>query len=337
MTSARRMGEIVTRASRAADGFALTPVPLYPLAYFRIGVALVLLAQAHTLSNHLLELFGQFGIVQWAIGEVVLRPWMPRLGWLAAFLRPYGILEDGCVYITFLAHLISLSGLLLGWHTRACAIGSWSTHLLLTDSGNFAAYGLAAFAHIALTYCIVMPVGEAFSFDSWARRTAVPASSTAQLSLRVLQIHLCIVYLASGMEKARGSQWWNGEAIWRSVMQPQFAQFDLAWLAGVPALAVMATWATLVVEIGYPIFIWPRATRRLWISVTVALHLGIGLFLGLWLFSAMMITLTASAFGAAELEQARLSIRGWIGRIGGRPASRASDAPVWQRPPKFVR
>src|SRR5688500_20361380 len=120
-------------------------------------------------------------------------------------------------------------------------------------------------------------------------------------------------------------------------MYRQCVRCALAWLACGPALVVSARWAALVFEIGDPIFIWPRATRRLWISVTVALHLGIGLFLGLWLFSAMMITLTASAFGAAELEQARLSIRGWIGRIGGRTASRASDAPVWQSPTKFLR
>lgn len=322
----RRSRECIRCLLAAIRDFALAPASPYPLAYFRIGIALVLLAQANALSAHLLELFGKLGIVQWEIGEVVLRPWMPRLGWLAKYLRPYGILEDGCVYITFLIHLVALSGLLLGWHTRACALFSWFTHLLLTDSGNFAAYGLAAFAHIALTYCVVMPVGETLSFDHWAGRTAGGPSAAARLSLRVLQVHLCIVYLASGLEKAKGIQWWNGEAMWRSVMQPQFAQFDMAWLASVPALAVMATWATLFVETGYAVLVWPRSTRILWVTLTVGLHLGIGVFLGLWLFAAMMIVLTVSAFAAPELERCRLSGQHWIREVW-QLSERTSAAP----------
>ena len=50
-------------------------------------------------------------------------------------------------------------------------------------------------------------------------------------------------------------------------------------------------------ETGYAIFIWPRRTRRPWIVATVLMHLGIGLFMGLGVFAAIMIPFTLAAFG----------------------------------------
>jgi hypothetical protein len=113
----------------------------------------------------------------------------------------------------------------------------------------------------------------------------------------MVQIQLCIVYFASGLEKAMGEQWWNGEAIWRSLMLPVYNHFDFSWISRFPLLAKLGAWGTLIVEMGYPFFVWSRRTRRFWVAATIALHLGIGLFLGLHTFSALMTVLTLSAFG----------------------------------------
>jgi hypothetical protein len=53
----------------------------------------------------------------------------------------------------------------------------------------------------------------------------------------------------------------------------------------------------MLIELGYPVFIWPRRTRPVWVAATAALHLGIGVLMGLWLFSAVMIVMTVAAFG----------------------------------------
>lgn len=80
-------------------------------------------------------------------------------------------------------------------------------------------------------------------------------------------------------------------------MLPIYSQFNMSWLAWYPALTKAVGWGTLLVEIGYPIFIWPKKTRRLWIALTIGLHLGIGVFLGLEFFSLIMAILTLSLFG----------------------------------------
>ena len=111
-----------------------------------------------------------------------------------------------------------------------------------------------------------------------------------------MQIHLCIVYLFSGIEKLRGEQWRNGEAIWRAVMRPGFAMFDLSWLAAYPFLPLLACWGTMAIELGYVLLVWPRRMRHLWVLATIGMHAGIGVVLGLWSFSAVMIVLNAAAF-----------------------------------------
>jgi hypothetical protein len=59
---------------------------------------------------------------------------------------------------------------------------------------------------------------------------------------------------------------------------------------------MFAGWSTLVVEVGYVFFMWPRSTRKLWCIATIGLHLGIGLFMGLVFFSSVMILLTVCLF-----------------------------------------
>ncbi len=181
------------------------------------------------------------------------------------------------------------------------AIGAWLLHLTLMNTGFFSTYGVDLFVHIALFYGAWMPVGACLSLDRRAGRTSAAPSPLARLSLRILQLHLCIVYLTAGLSKARGLQWRNEEAIWQSVMQPQFAQFDLSWFAEVAWIPTLLGWLVVVIEIGYPIFIWGRPTGRPWLGATVAMHLGIGLVLGLWFFAAVMILLNLSAFGYALL------------------------------------
>jgi hypothetical protein len=263
---------------------------------FRIGLAGVLLLQALALMESLLPLFGSRGIVQWPVGALLTGPEVPHPSWLMAALGPMGVSAEACLRGVFVAYVAGLAGLLLGWQTRASAVLAWATHLLLMSAGPAAVYGVDTFAQIALFYCLVMPVGDALSADAWSRGRADRPSALARLSLRVLQVHLCVVYFSSGLDKAEGAQWWDGEAIWRGLMRPEFNQVDVSWLPQVPWLAVALGWSTLVIELGYAVFIWPRRTRALWAVLAIGLHAGIAVMMGLWSFSAVMIVLTSSAF-----------------------------------------
>jgi hypothetical protein len=316
------------RLALAASAFVSAPASARPLAYLRIGTAAVLLVQAFWITDSLLALYGRGGVVDWRLNESTATPNVPRLSWFSKTLAPYGVSHDASVRVVFLAYLASLTCLLLGWRTRPAAVVAWLTHLSMKVSGNLSTYGMDTFANIVLFYLMWMPVGNCLSLDRRAGRYSGAPSATARLALRVLQLHLCLIYFSSGIAKANFPEllrwlraaypdrlgwlpvaadtgaappdappdWWTGRAIWDAFMLPSTAQFDFRWMAWHPWVPMLLGWGTLLIELGYPLFIWPRRTRQVGALATIGMHLGIGLALGLWMFSAVMIVMNWSGF-----------------------------------------
>jgi hypothetical protein len=52
-----------------------------------------------------------------------------------------------------------------------------------------------------------------------------------------------------------------------------------------------------VIEVGYPLFIWMKKTRFVWLVCILGMHVAIGLTMGLYLFALVMIVLNLAAFG----------------------------------------
>lgn len=267
------------------------------LGFFRIGIALLSLVQLWLVSDQLLLLYGHLGLMQWVISDTVKSPYLPSLGPIATYLQPVGLTGDQYVYLASGLYTFCLLALLVGWQTRLAAIGAWLTQMTLTNSSFFSVYGVDTMLSIGLFHCAWMPVGGAYAVDQYLFRRRPPAGWYTQFALTVLRVHVCIIYLNTGLLKMAGEQWWTGEAIWRAFMQPQFHHYDWTWLAQVPWLARVIGWSTLLIEAGYALLIWPSRTRPYWVLATLLLHLGIGLILGLWLFALVMMLLTVAAFG----------------------------------------
>lgn len=321
----RRSAGPLQRATAAVACFFCRPAHPAPLGVFRLGVGLLALAQCAIIWPYALQLHGNYGFVQWAVLEAGATTWLPSVGKLALLLAPLGVPSPLTVYLVLSLYIVALVGMLCGWRARSWAIAAWGLHWLLVNAGYVSLYGVDTMLHVCLFYCVFMPVGACLSVGgAWRRikgdQRAVAPSFAAGLSIRVLQLHLCLIYLNTSIAKLRGPQWWSGEAIWRALMQPQFAVFDMSWLAAVPWLAQAICWSVLLIETGYAIFIWPRRTRPWWVAATLALHLGIGVLMGLWLFALTMVLMTGSAFGVEPLR------RWWFERRSHR------SAPDAQRP-----
>ncbi len=275
------------------------PVSARPLAGLRVGLSLLLLFHLVWLSNEVLSLHGSRGIIPWELTDLLRDPWVPGLPSLAKVFLPLGVSEHPAIVLLLSAYAGSLLSLALGLHTRLSAFLSWGLHLSLVTSGFASYYGVDQLANTFLFYLFLFPSGRAWTFGARA-----PSSGRVETipvgCLRVMQVHLCVIYLAAGLDKSLGRQWWNGEAIWQAVSQPAFSTFDLRWLARYSWIPMLAGWGTLVVEIGYAFFIWPRLTRRVWFIVTLGLHVGIGLFMGLIFFSSVMILLSGCLFMIPE-------------------------------------
>jgi hypothetical protein len=289
--------------------FWTRPASPLPLAALRIGVAAVLLAQAFWVAPHLGALYGGQGILQGALADYVRTSDLPQVASFVRLFARLGIGEDPVLAGLGGLYVVGLVGLLLGWRTRLAGAIAWAGHLVFAG-GHITSYGIDSFAGILLFYLLWSPCAGVWSLDSRAGRADGAPSRDARIMLRLVQIHLCIAYLACGLEKGSGIQWWDGEAIWRSVMMPEYAQYDLAWLSHYPWLAKVSAWGTLVVEGGYALFIWLPRTRPWWVLAIVGLHLGILFLMGLTLFALFMMVLSLAVFAVPAEPARRLAVAG---------------------------
>lgn len=324
---------------RPIRAFWEAPVTPRPLAWFRIGLAAVLIVQAFSQIGHLEDLYGRHGIVGWSVMAERSVAGAPRLAWLDDGLQALGLPAGCAVPLAFAVYVGGLLGLLLGYRTRLAAVVVWVTHTALMISGEMSIYGVDRFAQFGLFYCVWLPVGHALSLDESAGRTTSGPSFAARFGLRLLQLHLCVVYVSSGVEKTLGEQWWNGEAIWRAVMSMPGGLIDGSFLAGVPWLARVLCWMTLLLEAGSVAFIWHPRARKFWLAGIVGMHLGIALAMNLWIFSATMIVFDVAAFGvqpdAGIAADADVTTDAVPNRCAN-DSSRNADCPERKRQPQLV-
>jgi uncharacterized membrane protein YphA (DoxX/SURF4 family) len=222
---------------------------------------------------------------------------IPRLGWFVTLAAKVGLHEKALLFAVWASLLVAGCGLLVGLATRLCAIAAWFLHLCAAKSGGFVSYGMDNFMTIGLFYLMLSPLPDRFSLD-W-RLPTLQAKNSQLLGFwrRVLQLHLCVVYFFSGLTKCLGNGWWDGSNVWRALIRPPFNVIDPEILVRWKYLFPVAGILICVLEFGYPFFIWNTKTRKIWLSGVCAMHVAIGVTMGMYLFSLIMIVLNLAAFG----------------------------------------
>jgi len=202
----------------------------------------------------------------------------------------------------FLAAIVCLTA---GLFTRVSNAVVWIGHLSFLHRSTLT-YGIDAILAMLLLYLLLAPTGRDYSLDRilsryWRKRSKLPApaeaatSWAANLSLRAIQVHMCVIYACSGLSKLQGESWWNGSAIWQVMMIDNLSPLDLRWLGylddrWISVICAVGVLITLLVEIGFPFLIWNRSMRPVMLAGVLILHCGIGLVMGLGAFSAAMLT-----------------------------------------------
>ena len=150
---------------------------------------------------------------------------------------------------------------------------------------------------IGLFYLMLSPLPDRASLD-WRLRDLRPTSpELLGFWHRVLQLHLCVIYFFSGLTKCLGSGWWDGSNVWRALIRPPFGVIDPEILVRWKDFLALAGILVCLLECGYPFFIWSSRTRKIWLFGVCAIHLVIGVTMGMYLFSLVMIVLNVAAFG----------------------------------------
>jgi predicted DCC family thiol-disulfide oxidoreductase YuxK len=166
------------------------------------------------------------------------------------------------------------------------------------------------------------------------------ATISANLALRLIQLHLVVIYGMAGLAKLQGPSWWNGTALWKTMTTGEFVALDFTALAAWPLLVNFLTHASLMLELLYPVLIWIRILRPATLAGMAALHLGIAVMSpGLTEFALAMLAANLAFVSGAWLRGLVTDPSGPTLRVlfdGDCPRCRASMALVTGADPDRV-
>ena len=111
---------------------------------------------------------------------------------------------------------------------------------------------------------------------------------TLRLTMFVLQAQVALVYAATGLHKLNSSVWSQGEAINLALNSP----FIRPWVSGfqVPFVASQVlSYATIAFELTFPVGVFVRTTRPLYLMCGILFHVVLEATLRLSMFSWIMV------------------------------------------------
>ena len=126
--------------------------------------------------------------------------------------------------------------------------------------------------------------------------------------MRLINVHMCVIYLFAGLSKLQGEAWWTGEAIWQAVANFEYQTADMTWLAGHPLVLNLLTHLSVLWEVSFCVLVWRPRLRPLMLAGALFLHAGIGFCLGMWSFALIMLVGFASFLPRSLVRDAQAAL-----------------------------
>lgn len=268
------------------------------LSFFRIAIGIVILLQFTAVLPDFEKLFSSSSVIPQDIMSVFIPDWLITFSKMVSFFQTLGIEESTTIAITKVSFITLCILIITGFYSRISAFFLLILQIALLKGSSFFAYGADFFTSMSLFYLILFPADQHFSLRNCIFRRK-PGNTNITPVKRLFQIHISIAYFFSGLDKALGFNWWNGESIWKAIHLPysnRDLNIDFSWLIEHSYILSLMGWSTIIIEMCYPFFIWYKPTQKTWLFLTISMHIGIALVLNLYYFSAIMIVWNITNF-----------------------------------------
>jgi hypothetical protein len=242
--------------------FWFRPQPAYTLGLVRMAFGAVAIGWTISLLPDLYALFGPHGVdpkqpddaYQWGVFAIWTSDHALLIGWILL--------------------LVSSVALTVGWHSRLAALAAYVLILSFQhrDVWVFNSGDLAV--RIEALFLAISPCGAALSLDQvhssgkfWS------AQERPQWPVRLMQVQLSLIYLASAQAKLNGNAWPQGTAVSYALRLPDMLLLPTPhWFTTSALLINAVTWGTLVVELSVGILVWNRRLRPWVLAAGVVMH-----------------------------------------------------------------
>lgn len=287
---------LVETTGNGWNRFWFTPVDRKPLDWLRIVAGCVSLYLLVTLTPDLNFYFGENGIlpvetVNQMEGE------LRSLSYLDYFTSSQELL------IVHVLGIVVVALFTLGVLTPFTSVASLIVMLSTAHRAPMITTLVEPVITMLMFYLCVGPAGPiAGVVRLFNQRPVEQVSTWAAVSLRLIQVHLVLLYAMMGLSKLYSESWWNGTGVWWLMARPESRLLDLTGLAEITMgttpvgiyLVNFWTHAVVIFELAFAVLIWNRMLRPLLLAWSVLHWVGIGIVLGQPLLAITMIGANAA-------------------------------------------
>lgn len=246
-----------------------------PLALVRIGLGLIAVLSTLQYLPHAEWMWGEDGFMAHAFKFYESHP-----------LRYHTELILGAIILSSLC-------LTVGFQTRVTGLIAALMLAVLGSSGHSHTWGWSTVMPVLVGIVALSPAGQVASVDAWiARRRGVVLPAVApRWSLRLLQLHVAVVYLSASWHRINDRGWLQGEMVYAAVANGMYTRFPYLDPQPLKPVFLVLTFATEWIELAAPIALWIRRVRIPMALGLMAVHLGleVSAIVGWW--QPMMLTL----------------------------------------------
>ncbi len=317
--------------------FWFTPADVSTLGAVRLGTGMVLAYWLATFTPDLVPYFGPNGLAPQAtlgnletparngsLPQVIaqqVRESLPRPHrWsFLNLLHTPNELRAGHAAALAIALLFAV-----GLFTRVTSVLALVVLLSYLHRGPVVTAQVEPILAFVVFYLCLGPAGRAWSLDRWlaqrrrsavAGRTGGETSAAANVSLRLIQVHLAVVYALMAIGKLSSPVWWEGLAVWLLIARSESRLIDLTWLHAYPYLISLWTYLVVLWQGAFPILVWHRLARPLLLVINAIMWASLAPVTGMLDFALLMViaslafvpqvrlaALTRPAFAAGRTE-----------------------------------
>ncbi|KFF14605.1 hypothetical protein IW15_04000 [Chryseobacterium soli] len=266
------------------------------IVFFRIAIGIIVLVHFLSFWSDFDLLYTNHSIIPLELHTAYNTFDVLTIDKILGFLNGY-FTENQSILLFKYTYVILCILIISGFFSRISAVFLLILQVSFVKSGSLFFYGADFFTSMSLFYIILFPSSSFFSLQQRLFPKLSRNVQSLTLCKRLIQIHVCIAYFFSGLDKILGFNWWNGESIWKAIHLPNLYKFvALGDYIQNPVFYIIFGWGTIIIELFYPLFINLNKTRKYWLILTISMHVGIILFFNLFFFSAIMIVWNLTSY-----------------------------------------
>ena len=273
------------------DSFWFKPVDTISLSCFRFCFCLVLFVMYVIRFFDIRMFFYESGLMSSASAKHLHRIYTDKA-------INFILSSDTLLYLCYLTFIVVLLLMVLGLANRFLSMVAFALHLVFLQRNPSITFGADVVATFWLFYLMFANSNKQLKWVHYFlnKRKGLVSERVEKgdmlgtVSLRFIQIQLCIIYVFSGLEKLKGRSWWEGTAIWEALSFYDFTLIDFSFLLSLPLLAALLVVFTILFEIYFPILVWVPKLKNMILIMGLCFHLGIGFCLNIYFFSFIMLS-----------------------------------------------